>query len=257
MSSWSQCARFTAYPLDTGNNGRRLQSNTVFSSIASRTRSKCRNMRISMRDRSKNRKPLQKGRNLSIEAIQAVQALKRAKQNGESALEQVFNSKITRLLKNDLIAVLRELIRQNQCLLALKVFEEVQTEISYRPQLKLYAEMVSCLGSNGFLEEIKYLIMALKMDSSLPPDIEGFYALLESLLKFNLSSLALEVFYLMKLRGCDPDKLTFKLLINGLESNEETDLSAFVRQEAEKYYGHSLNFLDETEDDVPSLNQMY
>lgn len=121
MSSWSQCARFTAYPLDTGNNGRRLQSNTVFSSIASRTRSKCRNMRISMRDRSKNRKPLQKGRNLSIEAIQAVQALKRAKQNGESALEQVFNSKITRLLKNDLIAVLRELIRQNQCLLALKV----------------------------------------------------------------------------------------------------------------------------------------
>lgn len=215
-------------------------------------------MRISMRDRSKNRKPLQKGRNLSIEAIQAVQALKRvAHKNDDSAVEQVFNGKVRRLLKSDMIAVLRELLRQNQCLLALKVFEEVQKEISYKPQLKLYAEIVSCLGSNGLLEDINCLIMALKMESSLEPDVEGFYALLESLMKFNLTSLALEVFYLMKLRGCDPDKLTFKLLINGLESNEETNLSAFVRQEAEKYYGQSLNFLDETEEEVPRLKQMY
>lgn len=211
-----------------------------------------------MRDRSKNRKPLQKGRNLSIEAIQAVQALKRvANKNDDSTVEQVFNSRVRRLIKSDMIAVLRELLRQNQCLLALKVFEEVQKEISYRPQLKLYAEMVSCLGSNGLLEDINCLIMALKMESSLEPDVEGFYALLESLMRFNLTTLALEVFYLMKLRGCEPDKLTFKLLINGLESNEETNLSAFVRQEAEKYYGQSLNFLDETEEEVPRLKPMH
>ncbi|WMV51687.1 hypothetical protein MTR67_045072 [Solanum verrucosum] len=139
----------------------------------------------------------------------------------------------------------------------LEVFEEVQKEISYRPQLKLYAEIVSCLGSNGLLEDINCLIMALKMESSLEPHVEGFYALLESLMKFNLTRLALEVFYLMKLRGCDPDKLTFKLLINGLESNEETNLSDFVRQEAEKYYGQSLDFLDETEEEVPRLKTMY
>ncbi|KAJ8568825.1 hypothetical protein K7X08_032456 [Anisodus acutangulus] len=223
---------------------------------SSSTGSKCGgNMRISMRDRSKNRKPLQKGRNLSIEAIQAVQALKRvAHKNDDVAVEHVFNGKVRRLLKSDMIAVLRELLRQNQCLLALKVFEEVQQEISYRPRLKLYAEIVSCLGSNGLLEDIKCLIMTLKMESSLEPDLEGFYALLKSLMKFNLSSLALEIFYLMKLRGCDPDKLTFKLLINGLEPN----LSAFVRQDAVKYYGPSLSFLDETEEEVPSLkHHMY
>ncbi|XP_060176275.1 protein THYLAKOID ASSEMBLY 8, chloroplastic-like [Lycium barbarum] len=238
--------------LDTG-------IHVLFSSITSRFGSKYgQNMRISMRDRSKNRKPLQKGRNLSIEAIQAVQALKRvANKNDDVAVEMVFDGKVKRLLKSDMIAVLRELLRQNQCPLALKVFEEVQQEISYRPRLKLYAEMVSCLGSNGLLEDINCLIMGLKMESSLEPDAEGFYALLESLMKFNLSRLALEVFYLMKLRGCDPDKLTFKLLINGLESNEETDLSAFVRQEAEKYYGQSLDFLDETEEEVPRLKQMY
>ncbi|KAM3204775.1 hypothetical protein T459_25254 [Capsicum annuum] len=249
MSSWFQCA---IYPLDTRIGGRRFLWKIV-------VRSKCGgNMRIGMRDRSKNRKPLQKGRNLSIEAIQAVQALKRvaSKNDDAVAVEQVFNSKIRRLLKSDMIAVLRELLRQNQCLLALKVFEEVQKEVTYRPKLKLYAEIVSCLGSNEMLEDINCLIMALKMESSLEPDVEDFYALLESLIKFHLTRLALEVFYLMKMRGCDPDRLTFKLLINGLESNEEMDLSAFVRQEAEKYFGQSLNFLDETEE-VPRLEPMY
>lgn len=77
-------------------------------------------MSITMRDRSKNRKPLQRGRNLSIEAIQAVQALKRAV-SSEVLLEQVFDTKFRRLLKFDMITVLRELLRQNQCLLALKV----------------------------------------------------------------------------------------------------------------------------------------
>lgn len=77
---------------------------------------------VSMRDRSKNRKPLQKGRSLSIEAIQTVQALKRAaKLSGSSSLQEAFTAKFRRLLKSDMIAVLRELLRQNQCLLALKV----------------------------------------------------------------------------------------------------------------------------------------
>ena len=72
--------------------------------------------------RSKNRRPLQKGRNPSIEAIQTVQALKRANiKKDKRLLDQVWDSKLSRLLKLDLIAVLRELLRQNECELALKV----------------------------------------------------------------------------------------------------------------------------------------
>lgn len=82
-------------------------------------------MVIKMRDRSKNRKPLQRGRMLSIEAIQAVQALKRANTppspSSSSMLDRVIDSKIRRLLKFDMVAVLRELLRQNECSLALKV----------------------------------------------------------------------------------------------------------------------------------------
>ena len=80
-----------------------------------------RTIRAAASVRSLNRKPLQKGRNLSIEAIQTVQALKLAYNNDKSLLDQIFRSKFSRLLKFDMTAVLRELLRQNHCLLALKV----------------------------------------------------------------------------------------------------------------------------------------
>ncbi|KAL3641779.1 hypothetical protein CASFOL_012594 [Castilleja foliolosa] len=206
---------------------------------------------IVMRDRSKNRKPLQKGRSLSIEAIQTVQALKRAtKQQSEVALEQVFDMKLRRLLKLDMIAVLRELLRQDQCFLALKVFEDVRKEDWYRPQLFLYAEMVTVLGRNELLDKVELLIQTLKAESNLKPDLEGFKVLIESLTSLNLSGLAVECFYLMKSLSCDPDRLLFKILIDGLESNGESDLLAVIKQDAEKYYGKFIDFLEEEETDM-------
>lgn len=90
---------------------------TEAKSISVSTRKFC----VTMRDRSKNRKQLQRGRFLSSEAIQTIQALKRAANNPGTSLGNEFNSKFRRLLKLDMIAVLRELLRQNQCDLALKV----------------------------------------------------------------------------------------------------------------------------------------
>lgn len=57
---------------------------------------------------------------LSTEAIQAVQSLKLA-QNSPSKLDQVFSTKLSRLLKADLEDALAELQRQNEFNLALKV----------------------------------------------------------------------------------------------------------------------------------------
>ncbi|KAL3514924.1 hypothetical protein ACH5RR_021826 [Cinchona calisaya] len=199
---------------------------------------------VKMKDRSNNRKPLQKGRNLSIEAIQTVQALKRVKANssGPLELEPALETSFRRLLKLDMLAVLRELIRQNQCYLALKVFEEIQKEHWYKPQISLYAELISLLGSNGLLEEVEIIFIKLKKEHYLEPDIKGFNALLENLANFNLTGLAVECFHLMKSTGCDLDKLSYKILINGLESNGEVSLSAILQLEAEKYFGQSLNF---------------
>lgn len=66
------------------------------------------------------RKPMWRTRVLSTEAIQAVQSLKLA-QNSPSKLDQVFSTKLSRLLKADLEDTLAELQRQNEFNLALKV----------------------------------------------------------------------------------------------------------------------------------------
>ncbi|XP_052191823.1 protein THYLAKOID ASSEMBLY 8, chloroplastic-like [Diospyros lotus] len=204
---------------------------------------------ITMRDRSKNRKPLQRGRSLSTEAIHAIQALKRAHHHHHAPLlHRAFASNFKRLLKSDMMAVLRELLRQNQCLLALQVFEHVRKEYWYKPQVSLYAEIISVLGSNGLYESIVVVFEELKMENGLDPDREALNALLESLMSFNNPRLAMECFYLMKLLGCEPDKSSFRILINGLESKGETGLSAVVRHEAEKYYGQTLELLQEEEE---------
>ncbi|KAL0334486.1 UNVERIFIED_CONTAM: Pentatricopeptide repeat-containing protein [Sesamum radiatum] len=230
-----------------------MKSNTPAWHNSHRTRSRM--MNITMRDRSKNRKPLQKGRNLSIEAIQTVQALKRAANLSEATLDQVFDNKFRRLLKFDMIAVFRELLRQNQCLLALKVFRDIRNEVWYRPQLLLYAEMITVLGSNGLLEKVELLIMELKAESTVNPDIEGFNMLLQSLMNLNLTALAMECFYLMKSLSCDPDRISFKILIDGLKSNKEMKLLAIIREDAKRYYGCHVNFLEKEETEISSKSK--
>ncbi|KAK8710984.1 hypothetical protein V6N13_146291 [Hibiscus sabdariffa] len=208
---------------------------------------------ITMKDRSKNRKPLQKGRNLSIEGIQAVQSLKRANRNNSfSELERVFDSKFRRLLKFDMMAVLRELLRQNECLLALKVFDDIRKEAWYKPRLLIYAEMLSVFASNGLFTEVELIYSYLKTESCLEPDIVGFNAVLDALISFKLTHLVMDCYGLMKVADCEPDRSSFRILINGLESMGETGLSAILRRDAQKIYGESLEFLEE-EEEVPTV----
>ncbi|GMN50137.1 hypothetical protein TIFTF001_019304 [Ficus carica] len=176
---------------------------------------------VTMKDRSNNPRPLQKGRNLSIEAIQTVQSLKRAQKN-HGSLEKVFDSKFRRLLKFDMMAV------------------------------SLYADMVGVFGGSGFIEKVELVYLYLKREANLQPEIEGFNALLKALISLNMAELAMECYCLMKQIGCDPDRTTFRILVNGLESMGETGSSAAVRLDAQKFYGESLEFLDEAEDLAPT-----
>ncbi|CAK7329055.1 unnamed protein product [Dovyalis caffra] len=201
--------------------------------------------------RSLNRKPLQKGRNLSIEAIQTIQALKLAYKNDKSLLDQVFHSKFNRLLKFDMTAVLRELLRQNHCLLALKVFEDIREEHWYKPQVLLYNEMIAVMATNGFIEEVQLLFRYLESEISgdLPFKTDDFNQLLATLISFKLSTgLVMECYESMKSAGCEPDRSTFKLLVHSLESIGEFEVSGIVRQDAYKCYGESLDFEAEEEE---------
>lgn len=68
--------------------------------------------------RGGTKKPLWKSRVLSTEAIQAVHSLKLA--NSNSKLHHVLSTRLSRLLKADLLDTLAELQRQNEFQLALK-----------------------------------------------------------------------------------------------------------------------------------------
>ncbi|KAL9332876.1 hypothetical protein Peur_073015 [Populus x canadensis] len=211
-----------------------------------------RTIRAAASVRSLNRKPLQKGRNLSIEAIQTIQALKLAYNNDKSLLDQVFRSKFSRLLKFDMTAVLRELLRQNHCLLALKVFEDIRVEHWYKPKVLLYNEMIQAMANNGFIEEVQLLFRYLESEitGDLQFKTDEFNQLLATLISFKLGGLVMECYEWMKsvVVGCEPDRSTFKLLVNGLESIGEFELSVVVRQDAYKFYGESLDFEAEEEE---------
>ncbi|MFS7925001.1 putative tetratricopeptide-like helical domain superfamily [Helianthus anomalus] len=205
-------------------------------------------MQVTMRDRSKNRKPLQKGRNLSIEAIQTIQSLKRAYKSSADNQQQVIHSKFSRLLKFDMMAILRELLRQDHCVLALMVFVEIQKEHWYKPSVSLYGEIISTLARNGLHDNINIIVHEMKAEKGrLEAKTEGFNLLLESLMSYNLIEAAMDCFELMKEVGCEPDRSTFKLLVAQLDSKGETGLSESIRKEASRYYGDSIEFVNEQE----------
>ncbi|WCJ28584.1 Vacuolar sorting protein 9 (VPS9) domain [Euphorbia peplus] len=198
-----------------------------------------------------NRKQLQKGRYLSSEAIQAIQSLKRAynfNNHDPRLLNRALNTNFTRLLKLDMLAVLRELLRQNYCLLALQVFEEIRKEYWYKPQLALYTDMIKVLASNGYIDEVALVCKYLKAESNLQAETEAFNALFTTFLTANLSGVVMDFYEFMKAVNCEPDRSTFRILINGLESTGEYTVSAMLREDACKYYGESLDFLEEQEE---------
>lgn len=200
---------------------------------------------IRMRDRSKNRKPTQRGRYLSIEGIQTVQALKRAKLNGGlDAVSHEIETKIRRLVKFDLVGVLRELQRQGEAILAFQVFEELRKEHWYKPQLSIYVDIISVLAKGGLREKVEQACSYLKAEC-LEPDTEGFNLLIKILLEYGFTKTAMDCFRLMKLWESEPDEFTFRIMISGLESNGDKYNAVSVRAEAEKQLGEPLKYLEE------------
>ena len=68
-----------------------------------------------------SRGPLWRGRVLNNGSMKAVQAMKRAKA-GPDKIDRILGMRVSRLVKVDMLVVLKELERQDECHLALKVF---------------------------------------------------------------------------------------------------------------------------------------
>ncbi|KAL2337130.1 hypothetical protein Fmac_011576 [Flemingia macrophylla] len=82
-----------------------------------------------------------KGQILSIEAILAIQTLKCLHLTNPRNLADMESNTLMRLIKFDLVATLWELLRQQECALALRFFSTLRSEYS-EADYSLYAKIV-------------------------------------------------------------------------------------------------------------------
>ncbi|KAI4355615.1 hypothetical protein L6164_004371 [Bauhinia variegata] len=181
------------------------------------------------------RGPLVKGRILSIEAIQAVQSLKRLQRTNPTDLPQLISNTLSRLIKSDLLAALKELLRQDQCSLALQAFSVFRLE--YKPDLSLYAEMVQALARSGMAEDVDRVILDME---GIDCEDKGLINLIKAVIGANRRESTVRIYGLMKEGGwgstVEPDEYVVKVLSKGFKSFGEQDLAEEAESEYERAF---------------------
>ncbi|KAF6143131.1 hypothetical protein GIB67_011090, partial [Kingdonia uniflora] len=202
----------------------------------------CSAIRITCGLRKGARKSLWRSRVLSTEAIQAVQSIKLAK--SASKLEEVFGSRLGRLLKGDLLDTLAELQRQNEWELAAMVFEFMHKKLLYKPDLSLYYDMIFLFGKNKMIEPAEQLFLELR-NVGLEPDSGTYTEMIGAYLQVGMVDKAMETYISMKKSGCSPNKLTLTILIRNLEKAGEEELASIIKNECAQYVESPKKFLEE------------
>ncbi|KAL2338047.1 hypothetical protein Fmac_012493 [Flemingia macrophylla] len=182
------------------------------------------------------RGPLVKGRILSIEAIQAIQTLKRLHRTNPPNLADLESNTLTRLIKFDLVATLRELLRQQQCALALRVFSTLRSEYG-EADLSLYAEMVQALAAADMPEHVDRLVLDLD-GIRCEDDPKGLVSLIKAVVGAKRRESTVRIYEHMKKSGygsaVEADEYVVKVLVNGLNSFGEEALAEELRDQYTK-----------------------
>ncbi|WP_411024487.1 hypothetical protein, partial [Salmonella sp. s57936] len=112
------------------------------------------------------------------EVIQAVQSLKRAHRAGSN--DTLISTTLSRLIKSDLIAAFNELLCQDHCHLALRVFSALRSE--YPTGLTAYADLVSALARKQLWHHIDHLILELEQEGVIRLDDKGLVRLVKAVI---------------------------------------------------------------------------
>ncbi|CAI0423226.1 unnamed protein product [Linum tenue] len=183
-----------------------------------------------------NRGPLMKGRILSTEAIHAVQSLKRAYRTSE----QPKLPNLSRLLKPDLVAVLRELLRQDLCHIALSVFSTLRLEFpDQKADLNLYGDAIFALLRNGMVDEIDGLVGELEAAAAEGKvDWEGdkgAVRVVKGVVEAGRKESTVKIVGMLRRSGCGDtwtaDEYAVNFLCKGLRNGGEEGLAAEVEKE--------------------------
>lgn len=180
---------------------------------------------------------------ISKETVQAVYELKRNKDNPVE-LAKVFQTRISRLLKMDLLATLSEVQRQNEIELALQVFDLVRKEIWYKPDQFLYRAMMDALGRNRRIPELEKKFQELK-DEGIKPEVPIYRELVGAYVRAHMLPEALEVHAKMVELGYGDDPLSLKFIEIAREKEA-------VRTKQRRKAAEKLNAEQEEAEIIPS-----
>ncbi|CAI9757610.1 unnamed protein product [Fraxinus pennsylvanica] len=182
-----------------------------------------------------NRGPLLKGRILSTEAIQAIQALKRAHRTDPTNLPTHM---LSRLIKSDLIAAFKELLRQDHCILALKVFSTIRSE--YVVDWSNYADLVLALTRKGFRDEIEALILDMEKEGGIQcDDSKGLSRLIKALIDTERKESTVRIYEMMRRSGWGSnvtvDEYLGKVLSRGLRRFGEEKMADEIDEDLRRF----------------------
>ncbi|RWR95571.1 Pentatricopeptide repeat-containing protein [Cinnamomum micranthum f. kanehirae] len=126
---------------------------------------------------------------------------------------------------------LRELLRQNHCLLALTVFSSARREPWYRTDYSLYAEIISALARNGMPSEIDRLVADIVEEGFYAGDSRGLGRLLRTLVAAERPKAVIDVYELMKRGECVLDEFMYKVLTKGLRRLGEIEVADEIERD--------------------------
>jgi pentatricopeptide repeat protein len=127
------------------------------------------------------------------------------------------------------------------------VFEFVRKEVWYKPDILLYHAMIQMVGRNKMVEMAEEFFGKLEKEEGLKPDTRAFTEMIGAYLQVGMIDKAMETYERMKASGCDPDKLTFRILIRNLEDAGKEELVDRIKKECGDYMDYPKKFLEEVE----------
>ncbi|KAJ4836003.1 hypothetical protein Tsubulata_031930 [Turnera subulata] len=161
------------------------------------------------------RGPLWRGKKMiGKEALFVILGLKRFKDD-EERLDKFIKTHVLRLLKMDMVAVLSELERQEEVVLASKIFQVIQKQDWYKPDVYIYKDLIMSLTKCGKMEEAMKLWQAMRSDG-LFPDSQMYTEIIRGYLKDGSPADAMNIYEDMKKSPDPPDELPFRILLKGL-----------------------------------------
>lgn len=111
--------------------------------------------------------------------------------------------------------------------------------------------MILMMGKNKLIENAENLFLEIEKEG-VQPDTRAFTEIIGAFLQVGNVGKAMHMYKLMKNSCCNPDKLTFTILIRNLEKAGEEDHSIAVKKDCKQYIDFPEKFLEELEKEYVS-----